>query len=64
MPKLKTHSGTKDRVRVTKKGKLLVRSPFGNHMLENKSAGRKRRYAGMHELQGKINKSVKKKLGI
>ncbi len=64
MPKLKTHSGTKDRVRVTKKGKLLVRSPFGNHMLEKKSAGRKRRYAGMHELQGKINKSVKKKLGI
>lgn len=64
MPKLKTHSGTKDRVRVTKKGKLLIRSPFGNHMLEKKSAGRKRRYAGMHLLQGKINKSVKKKLGI
>jgi large subunit ribosomal protein L35 len=64
MPKLKTHSGTKDRVRVTKKGKLLIRSPFGNHMLEKKSAGRKRRYAGMHELHGKINNSVKKKLGI
>ncbi|MEK7471661.1 MAG: bL35 family ribosomal protein [Patescibacteria group bacterium] len=64
MPKLKTHSGTKDRVKVTKTGKLLIRSPFGNHMLEKKSAGRKRRYAGMHPLHGKVNKNVKKKLGI
>lgn len=63
MPKLKSHSGTKDRVRVTKRGKLLVRSPFGNHMLEKKSAGRKRRYAGMHQLTGKVKKSVRKKLG-
>lgn len=64
MPKLKTHSGTKDRVRVKKSGKLLVRSPFGNHMLEKKSAGRKRRYAGMHELKGHVKRSVKKKLGV
>lgn len=64
MPKLKTHSGTKDRVRVTKTGKLLIRTPFGNHMLEKKSSSRKRRYAGMHPLQGKVNKNVRKKLGI
>lgn len=64
MPKLKSHSGTKDRVRVTKTGKMLVRSPFGNHMLEKKSAGRKRRYAGMHSLKGNVKKSVRKKLGV
>ncbi len=64
MPKLKTHSGTKDRVRVTKRGKLMVRSPFGNHMLEKKSAGRKRRFSGMHPLTGKVKKSVRKKLGV
>lgn len=64
MPKQKSHSGTKDRVRVTKTGKLLVRSPFSNHMLEKKSAGRKRRYAGMHELQGKIKRSVRRNLGV
>lgn len=64
MPKLKTHSGTKDRIRVTKSGKILARSPFGNHMLEKKSSGRKRRYSGMHTLKGKVNKNIRKKLGI
>jgi len=64
MPKFKTHSGTKDRVKITKTGKLLIRSPFGNHMLEKKSAGRKRRYAGMHPLTGKTNLNVKKRLGV
>ena len=64
MPKLKTHSGTKDRIRVTKKGKVMARSPFGNHFLEKKRAGRKRRYAGMHEITGKVKGSVRKKLGV
>lgn len=64
MPKQKSHSGTKDRVRVTKNGKLMIRSPFGNHMLNKKSAGRKRRFAGMHELQGKVKRSVRRNLGV
>ena len=63
MPKQKSHSGTKDRVRVTKTGKLMVRSPFGNHMLQKKSGSRKRRFAGMHELQGKVKRSVRRNLG-
>ena len=64
MPKLKTHSGTKDKVRVTKKGKLLVRSAGGNHFLEKKSTSRKRRYAGMRSLTGKTRRNVRKKLGV
>lgn len=64
MPKQKSHSGTKDRVRVTKTGKLMTRTPFSNHMLQKKRASRKRRYAGMHELQGKIKRSVRRNLGV
>lgn len=64
MPKQKTHSGTKDRVRVTKKGKLMIRSPFGNHMLQKKRTGRKRRFAGMHEVNGKVRRSIRRKLGV
>lgn len=64
MPKQKSHSGTKDRIRVTKNGKLMFHSPFSNHMLEKKSHGRKRRYAGMNSLTGKIKRSVRRNLGV
>lgn len=63
MPKLKTHSGTKDRVRVTKTGKVMMRKASGNHLLEHKSASRKRTFAGLHTLVGKSAKNMKLKLG-
>lgn len=63
MPKLKTHSGTKDRVRITKNGKVLRRHSTGNHFLEKKSASRKRDFAGMHEITGKSSRNIKQKLG-
>lgn len=64
MPKLKTHSGTKDRIRVTKTGKVLRRHSTGSHFLQKKSASRKRRFAGTEELTGKQSKNMKKKLGV
>ncbi|MEI7632053.1 MAG: 50S ribosomal protein L35 [bacterium] len=63
MPKLKTHSGTKDRVRITKNGKVMMRKASGNHLLEHKSASRKRTFAGLHTLIGKSAKNMKLKLG-
>lgn len=63
MPKLKTHSGTKDRVRITKNGKVMIRRASGNHLLEHKSASRKRRFAGMQSLAGRTAKNIKLKLG-
>jgi len=63
MPKLKTHSGTKARVRITKNGKVRVRHSFGNHFLQKKSAARKRKLAGMQTLAGANVKIVKQKLG-
>lgn len=64
MPKLKTHSGTKDRVRVTKNGKLLHGHATSNHFLAKKSASRKRRFAVDGQVGGKIAKNVKLKLGV
>ncbi len=63
MPKLKTHSGTKDRVRLTKNGKVRVGSPNRNHFMSKKSGRRKRALAGLHTLLGANTKILKKKLG-
>jgi large subunit ribosomal protein L35 len=50
MPKQKTHSGAKDRFRVTRKGKVLHGRQNRAHLLEKKSAARRRRLAGKAEL--------------
>ena len=63
MPKLKTHSGTKDRVRITKNGKVMRRRAMRSHFMEHKSAARKRTQAGMEAVTGKIAKNIKLKLG-
>ncbi len=64
MPKLKTHSGTKDRVRVTKNGKVLRRHSMSNHFLQKKSASRKRKLAGLEQVHGKPKKNLKSMLGV
>jgi ribosomal protein L35 len=62
--KLKTHSGTKDRVLVTKNGKVRTRHSYASHFLQKKSGARKRKLDGL-ETQGSTNaKIIKKKLGV
>lgn len=64
MPKLKTHSGTKDRVKITKNGKVRAGHPNKNHFLQKKSGARKRSLAGLTTL-GKVNSAnAKKRLGV
>lgn len=63
MPKLKTHSSSKDRVRITKTGKVLTRMSFGNHFLEKKSESRKRTFAGFKSLTGKAKRNAKRQIG-
>jgi large subunit ribosomal protein L35 len=63
MPKLKSHSGTKDRVRVTKNGKVLRRHSMASHFLQKKSGARKRTFAGVENIDGKAKKTIKKMLG-
>lgn len=64
MPKLKTHSGTKDRIRISKTGIVRRRHSSGAHFLQKKSAARKRRIAGLQSLSGKVRKSIKLNLGV
>jgi large subunit ribosomal protein L35 len=64
MPKLKTHSGTKKRIKLTKSGKLLRRHSAINHFLHKKSASRKRSLAKPEEIKGKARKNLKRKLGV
>jgi large subunit ribosomal protein L35 len=63
MPKIKTHSGTKKRVRLTKNGKVVRRHATGNHFLQKKSASRKRRFAGVEVIVGKQAKTIRRNLG-
>ncbi len=64
MPKLKTHSGTKDRIRINKNGKVLRRKATGNHLLSKKSKSRKRTFAGVKTVVGKQAKNIKLNLGV
>lgn len=63
MPKLKTHKGTKARVRITKNGKVMHGSAGGNHLLSKKSAARKRTFAVPTQMTGKSAKNMKLRVG-
>lgn len=64
MPKLKTHSGTKDRVRVSKNGKVRVGHANMNHFLGKKSGSRKRSLTGLTTRSGAMARNIKKNLGV
>jgi len=64
MPKLKTHSGTKDRVKVSKNGKVRAGHGNLNHFLGKKSGSRKRSLRGLSTRSGKMAKNIKKNLGV
>lgn len=63
MPKLKTHSGTKDRAKLTKNGKVRIRHSHASHFLQKKSAARKRKLAGLETLGKTVTKAIKRNLG-
>jgi large subunit ribosomal protein L35 len=50
MPKIRTHKGTQKRFRITSTGKVMRRHAFRSHLLEHKSAKRKRLYKKQHEV--------------
>ena len=64
MPKMKTHSGAKKRFRVTATGKVRGRSAFSTHILEKKSAKRKRRQGRPAVISKVDEKRVKTLLGM
>jgi large subunit ribosomal protein L35 len=63
MPKMKTHSGAKKRFRLTGSGKVKGRHAFTSHILEKKSAKRKRRLSAPATVSRSDVPRVRKLLG-
>ena len=64
MPKQKTHSGAKKRIKITGSGKLLREKAGKRHMLERKPSKLTRRLTGTTEVAPSDRKKMKKLLGI
>jgi large subunit ribosomal protein L35 len=63
MPKNKTHSGMKKRVKTTGSGKLLVQRAGMRHNFEHKSSRLTRRLSGTQTLSANDVPRVKRMLG-
>jgi large subunit ribosomal protein L35 len=63
MPKNKTHSGMKKRIKITGSGKLLAQRAGKRHLLERKSSRITRRLTGTEEIAAVDAPRVKKLLG-
>lgn len=63
MPKQKTHRGAKKRFKVTATGKVLRRRAMKSHLLEKKSARRKRSFRRDTGVSAPDLPGVKKLLG-
>jgi large subunit ribosomal protein L35 len=63
MPKMKTHSGTAKRFRLTGTGKVMRRRANRNHLLEHKSSRVTRRLAKEMTVAPSDLKEIKKLLG-
>jgi len=64
MPKTKTHSATKKRFRLTGSGKLVRSHGMKSHLLEHKSAKRKRGYRKLYDVSQADSKGIKRLLGL
>jgi large subunit ribosomal protein L35 len=64
MPKMKTHSGSKKRLRVTGTGKIMRRRANRQHYFEHKPTTRTRRLAGDVQLSPADLKTAKRLLGL
>ncbi|MDQ2836944.1 MAG: 50S ribosomal protein L35 [Actinomycetota bacterium] len=63
MPKMKSHSGMKKRVKITGSGKLLTERAGKRHLLEHKATKRTRRLSGTEEIAAVDVPRVKRLLG-
>jgi large subunit ribosomal protein L35 len=63
MPKQKTHSGAKKRIKITGSGKLLREKAGKRHLLERKSSKLTRRLTGTTEVAKADVGKMKKLLG-
>ncbi|MGD0055332.1 MAG: 50S ribosomal protein L35 [Acidimicrobiales bacterium] len=64
MPKMKTDSGAKKRIKVTGTGRLRRRKAFRGHLMEKKSSTRARRLGRDTDIAPGIEKNVKRMMGL
>ena len=63
MPKIRTRKGLADRVRITRNGKLVRAHAWKSHLLEHKSAARKRAYRSSAGISAADRKEARRMLG-
>lgn len=63
MPKMKTHSGMKKRIKVSGSGKLMRQKANRRHYLEYKSNTRTRRLDGTTEVSDADRKRARRMIG-
>jgi large subunit ribosomal protein L35 len=64
MPKMKTHSASKKRFRLTGGGKLVRRHAFKSHLLEHKTSKRKRGFRKVYDVSRADTREVRRLLGL
>jgi large subunit ribosomal protein L35 len=64
MPKMKTDSGAKKRIKITGSGKLRRGKAFRGHLMEKKSSVRARRLGRETDISPGIEKNVKRLMGL
>ncbi len=64
MPKMKISKTVQDRFKVTGSGKVMRRKIGQRHLQSHKSSSNKRRNAHPVQVTGKLEKKLKKLLGI
>ncbi len=63
MPKMKTHKGTKRRIRVTASGKVRYKKSFAGHLMSGKTGNRVRRARKPSFISGAVAKRIRRALG-
>jgi large subunit ribosomal protein L35 len=64
MPKMKTDSGAKKRIKITGTGKLRRGKAFRGHLMEGKTSVRARRLGRQTDLSPGQEKQVKRLMGL
>ena len=64
MPKAKSRKSILNRVKITKRGKLLRRQSFRRHLKSSKSAKRLKNLRKVKQFKGYYAKKLRKALGV
>jgi len=64
MPKMKTDTGAKKRIKITGSGRLRRRKAFRGHLMEGKTSVRARRLGRESDIAPGIEKNIKRMLGL